>query len=165
MDSKLRSDFPIDWEEDGYVSRREFFKFLTVASGGLAVASIGLAAWSKLNRNQRTFDPKRIASLDGIAPGTSIQFDYPRKEDLCILIKRKDSSLIAFSQRCTHLSCPVHYQQESEALYCPCHNGAFSAVDGTVLQGPPPRPLPQITLEIRNNEVWAVGVQEFSEKK
>ena len=43
MDTQVQRDFPIDWEEDQYVSRREFFKFLTLASGGLAVGSVGMA--------------------------------------------------------------------------------------------------------------------------
>lgn len=165
MDQKLKSDFPIDWEEDGFVSRREFFKFLTLASGGIAFSSLGLAAWAKMSRKQRTFEPKLIALTEDLKPGTSILFDYPRPRDLCILIRRPNDTIVAYNQRCTHLSCPVQYQPEKDRLYCHCHNGVFSAADGSVLQGPPPRPLPEISLEIRGNEIWAVGIHQSEEAK
>lgn len=160
MEERLREDFPIDWEDDGFVSRREFFKFMTVASGGLAVGSVALAAWSKVQRESRTFEPKRIGDLNSIAPGSSLAFSYPRSTDICILVRHSDGSVNAFSRRCTHLSCPVDYQADKNRLYCPCHNGAFSAKDGKVLQGPPPHPLPEIVIEDRDGELWAVGIRK-----
>lgn len=163
MDERLQEDFPIDWEEDGYVSRREFFKFMTVASGGLAVGSVGLAAWSQVQRNERQFEPKLITRLDSLTVGAAQHFTYPRESDICILVHRPDGTLAAFSRRCTHLSCPVDYQAEKDRLFCPCHNGAFSATDGKVLQGPPPHPLPQIVIENRDGELWAVGVRKGEE--
>ena len=36
---KWRDDFPIEWEGDNYVSRREMVKFLTLGSLFLAVAN------------------------------------------------------------------------------------------------------------------------------
>ena len=38
-DEKWRDDFPIEWEGDNYVSRREMVKFLTLGSMFLAIAS------------------------------------------------------------------------------------------------------------------------------
>jgi nitrite reductase/ring-hydroxylating ferredoxin subunit len=160
MNEQLGDEFPIDWEDDGYVSRREFFKFMTVASGGLAVGSVALAAWSKMRRDELAFEPKRIGDLKAIAPGSSLAFTFPRESDICILVRHPEGTISAFSRRCTHLSCPVDYQVDKNRLYCPCHNGAFSAVDGKVLQGPPPHPLPQILIEERNGELWAVGVRK-----
>ncbi|MBN9504121.1 MAG: hypothetical protein BGO01_02550 [Armatimonadetes bacterium 55-13] len=159
MDTHVNQDFPIDWEEDHYVSRREFFKFMTLASGGLAVGSVAMAAWSKLPRNERTFEPSSIAMRTDLQPGKALAFSYPRPKDLCILVQKPDGSYVAYSRRCTHLSCPVDYQPDKDRLFCPCHNGAFSIEDGHVLQGPPPHPLPQIMLEIRGDEIWAVGVK------
>lgn len=157
---KLSEEFPIDWEEDGYVSRREFFKFMTAASGGLAAATVGLAAWSQYQRRTSvSFEPRRIALITELGLGEARSFRYPRESDLCLLIRRPDESFVAFSQRCTHLSCPVLYDSQKDQLVCPCHNGAFSARDGKVLFGPPPAPLAEIVLETRGHEVWAVGVR------
>ena len=159
MDEKLKQDFPIDWDEDNYVSRREFFKFMTLASGGLALGSMGMAAWAVLPRKQRTFERVFVARADQVAVGSALQFNYPRAKDLCILIQHSPGNFVAYSRRCTHLSCPVEYQPDKDRIYCPCHNGAFSVTDGKVLQGPPPRPLPRIQLEVVGGQIFAVGVE------
>lgn len=158
MEDKLREDFPIDWEQDGYVSRREFFKFVTLASGGLAVASVTMGVWSKIPKGERRFDALLIEGGSKLRPGSAMSFYYPRKHDLCILIRKPDGEYVAYSRRCTHLSCPVNYESEKNWLYCPCHNGAFAVEDGRVLQGPPRHGLPRIILEERQGEIWAVGV-------
>jgi Rieske Fe-S protein len=158
IDQRVRDDFPIDWDDDHYVSRREFFKFMTLASGGLALGSVGLAAWTKVSRTERTFEPKLIGRLSEMPAGSFKNFAYPREVDMCILIHTEGGKVAAYSRRCTHLSCPVEFESDKNRLYCPCHNGAFSADDGTVLQGPPPHPLPQIKLELRGDEIYAVGV-------
>jgi Rieske Fe-S protein len=160
MEEKLTQDFPIDWEEDHYVSRREFFKFVTLASGGLAVGSVALAAWSKMRRGEIQFEEARVAGVGDVPVGGSLQFSYPRPHDLCVVVQPEAGKFVAYSRRCTHLSCPVEVQADKHRLYCPCHNGAFSLEDGRVLQGPPPRALPQIVLEIRGNEIFATGVKQ-----
>jgi Rieske Fe-S protein len=158
VEEKLREDFPIDWEQDNYVSRREFFKFLTLASGGLALGTLGLAAWTKFPRGERQFERAFIARVSDIPVGGSLPFTYPRLQDICLLIQETPGHFIAFSRRCTHLSCPVEYQADRKRIYCPCHNGAFSLDDGHVLQGPPSRPLPRIRLEVVADQIYATGV-------
>ena len=158
MEEKLNQDFPIDWEEDHYVSRREFFKFMTLASGGLALGSTALAAWKLIPRERRTFEKAFVAQTKDIPVGGSLQFSYPRPNDICILVQPEPGKFVAYSRRCTHLSCPVQYQPDQHRLYCPCHNGAFSLEDGHVLQGPPPRSLPRIEIEIVGERIFATGV-------
>jgi len=160
MEDRVREDFPIDWEDDQYVSRREFLKFMTLASGGLAVGSAAMAIYSKLPRDNRAFDPAFVCRTTDVGAAASFAFTYPRPTDLCILVRKAGGELAAFSRRCTHLSCPVMWQGDKDRLYCPCHNGAFSPNDGRVLQGPPQHPLPRITLELRGDEVWAVGIEK-----
>lgn len=162
MSQELRRSFPVDWADDQFVSRREFFKFITLASGGFAVGSIALAALSKRPREEIFFEPLCIAQTSSIKPGSAVGFEFPRPNDLCILVRKSDGTFVAFARRCTHLSCPVNYEHERERLFCPCHNGAFSLDDGRVLQGPPPHPLPQVLIEIRDGEVWATGVKKAS---
>ncbi len=161
MNERLQEEFPIEWEDDHFVTRREFFRFLTLASGGLALGTVAVAAYSKIPKGQRSFDPALICKVADLKPGTSLHFSFPRPSDLCLLICRKDGKYVAYSRRCTHLSCPVQYEvgDHVERLYCPCHNGAFSVDDGRVLQGPPPHPIPQLMLEQRGDEIWATGIK------
>ncbi len=158
VEKELRDEFPIDWEDDDYVTRREFFRFLTLASGGLALGSGVIAGFATFSRSGRSMDRKLVGKATDLKPGQSMNFNYPRPNDLCILIHRSEGEFVAYSRRCTHLSCPVSYQHDKNRLYCPCHNGVFDVVDGSVKQGPPPRPLPKITLERDGDDLYAVGI-------
>src|SRR5262245_16203495 len=138
---RWREDFPIQWENDHYVTRRELTKFLTLGSGLLAganvvMACVGLAAWPQ------QFPAVRVAALADVPPGGSLLFRYPTEEDPCILVRETDGALKAFSQVCTHLSCAVIYRSEEKDLFCPCHHGIFSLGEGTPVAGPPTRRLP-----------------------
>jgi Rieske Fe-S protein len=161
MEDKLREDFSIEWDDDHYVSRREFFKFVVLASGGLAGGSAVLAAWPRL-RGVRgaTFRKVRIAAVEAVPIGGSVAFDYPGPDDLCILLRRGAIEFDAYSRRCTHLSCPVQYQADKSRLYCPCHNGAFSVESGEPTQGPPTEPLQRIVIEVSDGAIYAVGLVE-----
>jgi ubiquinol-cytochrome c reductase iron-sulfur subunit len=57
---------------------------------------------------------------------------------------------VAYSQLCTHAACTVGlYQEESQRLFCPCHQSAFDVLEqARPVQGPAPRPLPQLPLEV-----------------
>ena len=160
MEEKLRQDFPIDWDEDNYVSRREFFKFLTLASGGFAAGSAVLAAGPSAGEGTLAMPRKRIAAMLDVPVGESVSFNYPGKDDLCILVHNTPGVFDAFSRRCTHLSCPVQYQADRKRLYCPCHNGAFSLSDGSPTQGPPTARLKRVTVEVQDGEIYATGVEK-----
>ena len=153
---KWRGDFPIRWENDHYVSRREMAKFLTLGSA-LLVGANGLLALAGRLRKRPAPPQKRVASASALAPGSSVTFRYPTDEDPCILVRTGDGKLAAYSQVCTHLSCAVVYR--SEELFCPCHHGVFSCGEGLPTAGPPTRRLPRIKLEQRGDELWAVGVE------
>jgi Rieske Fe-S protein len=74
-------------------------------------------------------------------------------------VRTSADEYVAYSQKCTHLSCAVYYSAAHGRLECPCHNGAFSVRDGSVLQGPPPRPLPRVVLQRRGNKLVATGME------
>jgi Rieske Fe-S protein len=90
-------------------------------------------------------------------PGSALNFHYPTEDESAILVRAKDGSYAAFGQKCTHLSCPVHYSKQNDRLECPCHEGGFDAKTGEVLYGPPPRPLDKIDVEMRDGSLYATG--------
>jgi nitrite reductase/ring-hydroxylating ferredoxin subunit len=155
-----RADFPINWDEDHYVSRREFTSFLAFISAALFLGS-GLSGvwqwWRRRRLLQAT--PVRIAALNDIPVGGAKLFHYPTSHDPCLLIRVSGDRCVAYSQQCTHLLCPVVYRAEAQQLHCPCHEGLFSVKDGRVLAGPPRRPLPRVVLERRGADLWATGMK------
>jgi Rieske Fe-S protein len=56
------------------------------------------------------------------------------------LLKQADGELVAYDPRCTHALCTYRWSEAAARFQCGCHDGRF-ALDGTVLAGPPPRPL------------------------
>lgn len=63
-----------------------------------------------------------------------------------------DGRFIAFAINCTHLGCPVRWMPQAELFLCPCHGGVYYK-DGTVAAGPPPRPLTQYPVRVRDGQV------------
>lgn len=154
-----RRDFPIDWPQDQEVERRDFVKFLTLTSFAFVVGQFWIAAQSWMNRGASAADARRIASIDDIAVGGSLVFAYPHEHDTSILVRVADAEFVAFSQKCTHLSCAVIPRPGEGVFHCPCHEGLFDLRTGNVLAGPPPRPLPRVVIEVRGRDIYATGVE------
>ena len=154
-----RQDFPIDWPQDEYVERRDFVKFLTLTSLAFVVGQLWIAGLSWRRRQQPAPDARRIASRGELAVGASLVFDYPAAHDSCVLVRLGEAEFVAFSQKCTHLSCAVIPRPDHGVFHCPCHEGVFDLRSGRVLAGPPPRPLPRIVLDIRGDGIYATGVE------
>lgn len=155
---RWRDDFPIRWERDHYVTRRELARFLTLGSALLAGASGVLAALGLRRRSRPATPPRRVASLSAIAPGGSVQFRYPTEADPCLLVRTPSDDLVAYSQVCTHLSCAVVHRAKEADLFCPCHHGVFAVDDGRPVAGPPLRRLPRVTLAVHGDDVIATGI-------
>jgi len=154
-----REDFPIDWPQDQYVERRDFMKFLVLTSVALAVGQFWIVGENWLRRRRGLPPVRRVASLSEIPPGASLVFQYPGELDNCVLVRLSERDLVAYSQKCTHLSCAVIPEPEHGVLHCPCHEGYFDLRSGVPTAGPPRRPLPRITLEVRRQDIYATGVE------
>lgn len=154
-----RQDFPIDWPQDQYVERRDFVKFLTLTSLAFTVGQFWIAGQNWLRKRQGPDETRRIASIADVAVGATLVFDYPAAHDSCVLVRLSASEFVAYSQKCTHLSCAVIPRPAQGVIHCPCHDGVFDLRTGRQLAGPPPRPLPRIMLEIRGDEIYATGVE------
>jgi len=92
--------------------------------------------------------------------GSVRTFTYPTDHDPCVLIRPADDVLLAYNQKCTHLSCAVIPRPDEGSFYCPCHEGRFDLRTGAPIAGPPKRPLTRVLLERRGNEIYAVGLEE-----
>ena len=149
--SHWESDFPIRQSAEHEVSRRQFLK---VACCSPIAVGAGRLAPDKLFAQPRATEPKLVGRVEELTVGGYKLFRYPAEDHPCILVRLSESEFAAYSQSCTHLMCPVHYRPEPRQFYCPCHEGFFSAKDGRVLAGPPPRPLPRYPVEIRGGEIW-----------
>lgn len=58
-----------------------------------------------------------------------------------------------FDDRCTHLGCPVAWEEDQQQYHSPCHNGLFD-LEGRVIGGPPPRPLDRYEYKVENGVLY-----------
>ena len=154
-----QDEFPVFTAGERYVSRRQFAKFLTLTSLGMFAGNLWILARSWFDRAP-AYPRAAVARLDELPVGGVKTFSYPGPDDPCILVRPAADSYVAYSQKCTHLSCAVYYEPGENRLACPCHQGFFAVADGAVLQGPPRRPLPRVVLERHAGELIAVRMDQ-----
>ena len=154
-----RQDFPIDWPQDLYVERRDFLKFMVLTSAAFTAGQLWIAAQNWYRRQRGQLPMLRVAGIGDVPVGGSLVFTYPDDHEPCLLVRLTEHEYVAFSQKCTHLSCAVIPQPERGSFYCPCHEGRFDLRTGVPTAGPPRRPLTRIVLERRGDDIYAVDVE------
>jgi nitrite reductase/ring-hydroxylating ferredoxin subunit len=154
-----RQDFPVDWPQDLYVERREFLKFMVLTSGAFTAGQVWIAAQNWYRRLNGRLPVLRVAGIGDLPVGGSVVFTYPVEHEPCLLVRVTEHEFVAFSQKCTHLSCAVIPRPERGSFHCPCHEGWFDLRTGVPTAGPPRRPLTRIVLERRGDDIYAVGVE------
>jgi Rieske Fe-S protein len=156
---RWRRDFPIDGPQDEYIARRDFTKFMVLTSFAFAVGQLWIVVENFLRRRTASLPVREIARLDDIPIGGSLVFNYPEAHQSAVLVRLDESHLVAYDQKCTHLSCPVIPRVEETRLHCPCHEGSFDLTTGRPLGGPPRRPLTRVILETHGRRIYAMGVE------
>jgi Rieske Fe-S protein len=153
-----RDEFSIFKADERYVSRRQLAKFLTLGSLGMFAGNVWILIKSWLRKAQ-VYQRSLVARVGEIPIGGVKLFQYPKAGEQCIMVRTAEDTYVAYSQKCTHLSCAVFYSPEHDRLECPCHQGYFSVRDGSVLQGPPTRPLPRVVLERSGDDLIAIRME------
>jgi len=154
--------------EDGgpaAVPRREFLTRLSVlltawGAAVIAVPFVGFLVAPLFERTPQVWRP--VGRVDSFAVGTTSQVAFPDSSPLpwagvvartaAWLRREPEGRFIAFSVNCTHLGCPVRWLPEANLFMCPCHGGVYYG-DGSVAAGPPPKPLPQYPVRVRDGQV------------
>jgi len=126
-------------------------KFLLAGLGTVAVAASGGVFYPLFRylapRSSVTASHKVDIKAIDVPEGGAKYFEYNGSS--AVLIRKKGGDLIALSAVCTHLGCIVQWQKENEKFLCPCHAGLYTA-DGTVVSGPPPKPLARLPFTVAN---------------
>lgn len=149
--------------------RRQFLIFGGVSVGVLAVPGFA-AAGTKLVGSR--YPAHRIARLADIENKKPVAFNYPNDDIANFLVKLDEPAgggigphgdIVAFNAACTHMGGPVGaetYKPTYNVLGpCPFHLTTFDLTrHGMVVSGHATESLPQIMLEIRGGDVFAVGI-------
>lgn len=137
-----------DMDSGGLAPRRRFLNWLLSLSG---LAAFGSALYPVL----RFLTPLPRAMPGGIVevpeeklPAITGQPHFTilrAAQTRLIVLQDAKQRLRALSAVCTHEGCTVQFLDGEQIIWCACHNGRFD-LDGRVLSGPPPRPLPRYGL-------------------
>lgn len=158
------------------ISRREFL-LAGIATGAFVGAGVVLPIAFSLTDDDGNPDSEallyprqRVASLAELRAGEPVFFDYPLVGQSNMLVKvgapaeagiGPDADIVAFSNLCTHMGCPIDtYQAEHGVMGpCPCHFTTFDlAHDAQVTLGQATQQLPRVLLTTDGDDIYANGV-------
>ena len=128
------------------MQRRSFLKLLASLLGATALGAFVYPLFRFLlpvetaARFKSLEVPESAVPLDGFK-------DLLIGETPAIIVHTKEKGFIALSRVCTHLGCLVNYYPEKQLFICPCHAGVYD-LEGNVVSGPPPRPLPKYSVRV-----------------
>ncbi len=156
---------PATSDDSAPLKRRRFLTRLSVAlSAGVAavlgVPVVGFLLSPLARKSPRIWRP--VGPVDRFRVGETVNVSYDDASPLpwagvtartAAWLRRDDEArFTAFSVHCTHLGCPVRWIADASLFLCPCHGGVYYA-DGSVSAGPPPKPLPQYPVRVRDGQV------------
>ncbi len=75
-------------------------------------------------------------------------------DEQIVLTQPTEGDFKAFSAVCTHQGTIVD-EVQSEGIHCPNHGSLFSVEDGSVVQGPATRALPEVNIEVDGDKIVA----------
>lgn len=139
-------------------TRRSFIASLSLWIGGLAAGGSFFAVVRSLIPNV-LYEPSKkvkIGSVDFIPEGVTLFKDA--KSFVCKHSSGGKTKIHAISAICTHLGCIVQHTESEESksgikdkttvgFSCACHGSQFT-IDGDVVKGPAPEPLPWLAVSI-----------------
>jgi len=150
-----------------HMSRREFTKVVSAFLGGIMGVTLGIPIigyvigpalksqdtdeWIPVGPlenfplNEPTLFTFNLTQVNGWERTTNSYGAY--------VLRTSDTNVEIRSNRCTHLSCRVAWDDAEQVYKCPCHNARFS-IEGEVLYGPPPRPLDIYETKIEDGVVY-----------
>jgi menaquinol-cytochrome c reductase iron-sulfur subunit len=162
-------------EEEKSVSRRNFLKYSIYGVGGLIFAALAAPLARYFFAPALSAPPQAqwiaVARTGDIPVGTPTRVEYEERQNdswavitlakSAWIVTEDGQSFTVFDPHCTHLGCPYTWVAgggSNEGRFeCPCHGGVF-AIDGTVVSGPPPRPLDRLENRVEGNSIEVRGI-------
>lgn len=134
------------------VTRRSFLDVL-LSVGFVSTAAAVAYPVSRYLVPPATGEPATASAvattLAALRPNSGLLFKFGNRPG--IVVRTADGEVRAFSAVCTHLDCTVQFKADTSQLWCACHNGTYD-LNGTVVSGPPPRPLERYVVNLRGGE-------------
>jgi arsenite oxidase small subunit len=152
--------------------------FLKLGGGGRAAGTAALTPAGALaegnapdpGRTTLPYPQKPIGMAAKMPVNKPVAFNYPDEASPCVAIRMgapvpggvgPNGDVVAYSTLCTHMGCPVSYDETSRNFKCPCHFSVFDGEKaGQMVTGQATENLCSIVLAYneQDDSVTAVGV-------
>lgn len=157
-----------DWLSPERAGGRRSFLVATIVSVyatiGTAIAMVlgrTILAPSRLRKEEVVWLPAAAVSAVREKEPVAVTVRLVRQDGFARVVDRVIVYLVrgvghevrALRSECTHLGCRTHYDRDTGQILCPCHGGVYD-VQGNVVDGPPPSPLPELATRIENGRVF-----------
>jgi nitrite reductase/ring-hydroxylating ferredoxin subunit len=98
-----------------------------------------------------------LCALDELAEGTLTRRLLGEDDgDVPLLVLRRGGNVTVLSDRCSHLSGPLHHGElddGEQCVVCPWHGSQFRLADGSVRRGPATAPVPSFETRVAEGRV------------
>jgi Rieske Fe-S protein len=159
-----------DAEGKNKISRRNFLKALALSGGAVTVGSWLAACGSGNTAPAPSGAPVNPSSAPaGAANGVTLDLTKPENQPLAavggilalegnpvdatglFVYRQTETTVLAFSRKCTHLGCTVNAFQQGVAS-CPCHGSQYD-LSGTPVKGPAAKQLHQYSASLKGTMI------------
>ncbi|MEI8055819.1 MAG: Rieske (2Fe-2S) protein [Actinomycetes bacterium] len=145
-----------------------------LSAGGLALAAVAVttacgstpapaiqspAGGGEASEGQTEGNSEVSAAATPVAAGTNVPTSSVPVgggvilQDPAVVVTQPTAGTFeAFSAICTHAGCAVG-EVTAGQIICPCHGSIYSAVDGSVIQGPAPSPLAPVKFTVSGDNI------------
>ena len=159
----------VDGAADDAMARRTFLQWVSAACATSIGALVGIpavrAALSPAAAKPLDKDWVKVADDTALLDiGVPVRLDFAQTQTDAWVESRAMNSVWLFTSdgdtfkayngHCTHLGCGYTYDKDAKHFICPCHRGQFDVKTGAVLAGPPPRPLDELEVQVRDAAVY-----------
>ena len=151
------------------IPRRGFMRVISAAGAAILTALVGVpligAFISPSLQKPKADSWIKVADDTALIDiGVPVRMDFVQTQDdawiesralLSVWLYTEDGDKFkAYNGHCTHLGCSFLLAPDKKTFACPCHRGQFDIKTGAVLGGPPPRPLDELKVEVRDAAVY-----------
>ena len=155
------------------MSRRKFLLTSGVTTATVMVTMNMGASLADIPALVATYPRKKIARLSDLKTDKPLSFEYPDEgayaQSMIVKLGQQagggigpDSDIVAFNYFCTHQGGDLSgtYKGETKSLgACPLHLSTYDLTrHGILISGQAYQSLPQVLLELKGDDIYAVGV-------
>lgn len=132
------------------MNRRSFLTWGTAGFATLCSAvAVSFGAVVRFMVPDVFYEPPQVFKI-----GTPADFAFGAPtflpDEKIFVFRHRKTGFAVVSAVCTHLGCTVNYFASDNEFHCPCH-GSIYTINGKVIHGPAPQPLPWFEITLARN--------------